>query len=113
MRALENTGGRERERKRKRRKLTTEPTQVLCGLGLLDGMVRFKHRYLVASVAATPEVLTELGPKEITAMLKVNLLLLYYVRLLCTSCACCVLSGVCASAEAVLKHVVARAHAGH
>jgi len=40
-------------------------------LGRWDGMVRFKHRYLVASVAATPEVSAELGPKEITTMLKV------------------------------------------
>eukprot|EP00903_Cladosiphon_okamuranus_P010476 g9912.t1 len=33
-------------------------------------MVRFKHRYLVANVAASPAKAVELGSKEISAMLK-------------------------------------------
>lgn len=35
-------------------------------------MVRFKHRYLVATIAASPEKAAELGPKEISAMLKAS-----------------------------------------
>eukprot|EP00752_Nemacystus_decipiens_P010915 g9700.t2 len=33
-------------------------------------MVRFKHRYLVATIAASPEKVAALGPKEISTMLK-------------------------------------------
>lgn len=35
-------------------------------------MVRYKHRYFVATVAASPEQMADLGAKEIFAMLKVN-----------------------------------------
>lgn len=36
-------------------------------------MVRFKHRYLVATIAASPEKVAELGPKEISVVLKVSI----------------------------------------
>lgn len=35
-------------------------------------MVRFKHRYLVATVAASPGQTADLGVKDIMAMLKVR-----------------------------------------
>lgn len=36
-------------------------------------MVRFKHRYLVATIAASPEKVAELGPKEISGVLKASI----------------------------------------
>lgn len=35
-------------------------------------MVRYKHRYLVTTVAASPEQMADLGVKEISSMLKVQ-----------------------------------------